>query len=175
MEQKPLSDGDLKFNPIIVKRASDDRAMSPDGHVIRGTIRDEVVPWGHITEFSEQDVFAGITQDDVNSIVGSNFHLASLFGGGNREVKSDMMEDEGNEETMQNVHNASRYIDQANYAGIKRVGMLVDKNTAESIRFKRLISANQVELTDERTGALIETVSNQEFENLIRNSNYEVV
>jgi hypothetical protein len=175
-----MSDGDRKLgnNDIYVKphltiKRGGGGEYGADGQVHRGSLREEIMPLS-APELSERELLAGINEDDIQEIVGRNQHLAALFGGSPRQAQGSM-EDLDTEASMESEHGAARFIDQAHYAGIKRVGMLVDPTTGESIRFRRLVSSNQVELTDEKTGAIIETVSNQQFETLIRDSGFEVV
>jgi len=175
LEVKPLGDGDFKFNQqLSVKRGGDDRGYSADGRVVRGTIREEVIPWGQVTKFTEDDAMAGVTQDDLDQMVSQNFHLSALFGGAPAPAQGGMEEIDP-EVSAERASGAIRFADQAHYAAIKRVGLLVDQNTGESLRFRRLVSSNQVELTDENTHQIIEVLSNQEFETLIRESNFEVL
>lgn len=58
-------------------------------------------------------------------------------------------------------------------AGVKRAGKLVDAN-GDSVSFRRKLATREVEILSE-DGAVIETFSNKEFDELLDDGEYEVL
>ena len=152
---KPLAGNDLTFKPSLTA------TRKIGGRIVT----EELEPPVTNDEDGLDQLMSGIDGEDIaegrRKLMTENPHMAAM------EVHEMLDIDAGADEVAQ------QFMDPVRIASSRRVGKLADKETGETLNFKR-VGGTLVELTDEN-GQMLHKLSSKEFEDVLRSGGFDVL
>ena len=161
-------DKDITYKTALVQRRRTGSYME-GGSVVKGEIVEtELTEPTFDGEDALDTLLDGVEPDEIDEghqrLMSENPALASQGMHDYLDrVADDMTFDDGN-----------RFYEPKRAASVKRVGMLMDSETGDTINFRRMKATGQVELTDEG-GGVIDTLASSEFDELLDAGTYTVL
>lgn len=166
-EHKKLGGGDLTVKPFLtqVRRTG---SYVENGEVVKGDVVESEL---EIPSFKEDDALDTLLDGvDSHEIEAGREKLLSE----NPALASQQVHDYLDEAaaSMDFDSTGGVYASPKKEAAVKRVGMILDRETGDSLRFKRMAGGSQVELADPDSGEVLDTLASNEFDTLLETGEY---